>query len=88
MVAAAAGGHLHLADDLSPSSTTSPHLRPQVAIFIFMDAMTHPAPLLRITFALVLLSRFLFSFVDRTLHVLPNEQAPWLPQVPRQWHID
>ena len=52
----------------------------QVAIFIFMDAMRWPTPLLRIMFALVLMYRFVSSFYTRSLYVLPNEQEALLPQ--------
>ena len=52
----------------------------QVIVFIFMDAMTAPAPKLRIVCALVLTMRFCSSFIKRTVAVYPPEQLALLPQ--------
>ena len=51
----------------------------QVVVFIFMDAMTAPAPKLRIIFAVVLVMRFVESFGKRTLYIYPPEQLGLLP---------
>ena len=45
-----------------------------------MDAMTAPAPKLRIIFAVVLVMRFVESFGKRTLYIYPPEQLGLLPQ--------
>ena len=44
-----------------------------------MDAMTAPAPKLRIIFAVVLVARFVESFGKRTLYIYPPEQLGLLP---------
>ena len=44
-----------------------------------MDAMTAPAPKLRIIFAVVLVMRFVESFGKRTLYIYPPEQLGLLP---------
>ena len=44
-----------------------------------MDAMTAPAPKLRIIFAVVLVMRFVESFAKRTLYIYPPEQLGLLP---------
>ena len=50
----------------------------QVAVFLFMDAMRLPTPVLRIALALVLLLRFGASLAMRTFAVRAAEQAPLL----------
>jgi len=52
----------------------------QVFIFLFMDCMRVPAPLVRIAFAVTLLARFTQSFLKRTANVYAPEQLPVLPQ--------
>lgn len=44
-----------------------------------MDAMTAPAPKLRIIFAVVLVMRFVESFGKRTLYIYPPEQLGLMP---------
>ena len=51
----------------------------QVIVFIFMDAMTAPAPKLRIIFAVVLVARFVESFGKRMLNIYPPEQLGLVP---------
>ena len=53
----------------------------QVIVFIFMDAMTAPAPKLRIIFAVVLVARFVESFGKRMLYIYPPEQLGLVPHV-------
>lgn len=50
-------------------------------VFIFMDAMTAPAPKLRIIFAVVLVARFVESFGKRMLYIYPPEQLGLVPHV-------
>eukprot|EP00908_Phaeocystis_cordata_P001855 Transcript_11983.p1 GENE.Transcript_11983~~Transcript_11983.p1 ORF type:complete len:806 (+),score=359.14 Transcript_11983:124-2418(+) len=54
----------------------------QVAIFLFMDAMRHPTPLLRIGYALFLCIRFGTSLIFRTCIEYPAEQWPLLEPGP------
>lgn len=59
---------------------TSAVLTMQVAVFVFMDAMRFPTPMLRIGFALALLVRFGFSLILRSTMQLSEEQAPLAEQ--------
>ena len=54
----------------------------QVGVFLVMDAMRHPTPLLRIGFALFLCIRFANSVIYRALFKYPAEQWPLLEPGP------
>merc|ERR1719506_218174 len=53
-----------------------------VAVFLFMDAMRHPTPLLRIALAICLCLRFLSSVMARAIYKYPAEQWPLLLEGP------
>jgi len=55
---------------------------PQVAVFLLMDAMRHPAPVLRLFFALFLGLRFLVSMLSRATREHAAEQRPLLEPGP------
>lgn len=57
-------------------------LVPQVGVFLLMDAMRHPAPLLRLFFALFLGLRFLVSMLSRATREHSAEQRPLLEPGP------
>lgn len=51
-------------------------LVPQVTVFLLMDAMRNPTPVLRIGFAVALILRFGSSLMSRSLSQVASEQLP------------